>query len=217
VLQNLGLGADQIDELARTHDVLAETMLTAPASGVILARGVYDSQRFERGTQLFRIADLHHIWVLADLTRSDQALVRSGDPATLILAGQPGLRLRATVAAALPPFDANSRTFKVRLEVDNPDLLLRPDVFVDVEFPLTLNDAMTVPAEAVLESGRQKIVFVDLGDGNFEPRAVETGSRLGDRVQILRGLTAGESIAVSGNFLLDSETRMRSESPGRHD
>jgi Cu(I)/Ag(I) efflux system membrane fusion protein len=217
VLQNLGLGPDQIDELARTHDVLAETTLTAPASGVILARGVYDNQRFDRGAQLFRVADLHHVWVLADLTRDDQALVRPGDQATLVVANRTGLRFRATVAAALPPFDSGSRTFKVRLEVDNPELILRPDMFVDVEFSLTLQEAVTVPADAVIESGRQKVVFVDLGAGHFEPRSVETGSRLGDRIQILRGLTAGESIAVSGNFLLDSESRMHSGSSGGHD
>jgi Cu(I)/Ag(I) efflux system membrane fusion protein len=217
VLQNLGLGPSQIDELARTHDVLAETTLTAPASGVILARSVYDNQRFDRGALLFRIADLHRVWILADLTRDDQAQVRGGDQATLVIGNRPGLRMRATVAAALPPFDPDSRTFKVRLEVDNPELMLRPDMFVDVEFSLTLKDAVTVPVDAVIESGQQKVVFIDLGDGNFESRTVETGSRFGDRVQILRGLTAGESIVVSGNFLLDSESRIRSGSSGGHD
>jgi len=216
VLQNLGLGPDQIEELARTHEVVTETTLTAPASGVILTRGVYENQRFDRGAQLFRIADLHHVWVLADVTRDDQSLVRHGDEATLVVANRPGLRFHAAVGSGLPPFDPGSRTFKVRLEVDNPQLILRPDMFVDVEFSLTLPEAVTVPAEAVIQSGWQKIVFVDLGDGNFEPRTVETGSRIGDRMQIIRGLRAGEPIAVSGNFLLDSESRMHPGSSG-HD
>jgi membrane fusion protein, copper/silver efflux system len=215
VLENLGLRRDQIDELARTHDVRPETTLTAPAAGVILARSVFENQRFDRGAQLFRIADLHHVWVLADLTHEDQARIGTGDLATLAVAGRPDLRFRARVAAALPPFDAGSRTFKLRLEVDNPDLVLRPDMFVDVEFPLSLQDAVTVPADAVIESGRQKVVFVDLGNGAFEPRAVETGLRVGELIQIVRGLAVGESIAVSGNFLLDSESRMRRS--GGHD
>jgi membrane fusion protein, copper/silver efflux system len=217
VLLNLGFGPDQIQQLVQTREVLPEIMLTAPASGVLLARNVFQNQRFERGVLLFRIADLHHVWVVADLSRDDEASVRSGDIAMLTISTQPPVHLQAKVAAVLPPFDASSRTFKVRLETDNPHLILRPDMVVDLEFPLALAEAITVPAEAVIESGHGTTVFVDLGGGRFVPRAVETGARLGDRVQIVRGLTAGESIAVSGAFLLDSETRMRSASPGGHD
>jgi Cu(I)/Ag(I) efflux system membrane fusion protein len=217
VLQSLGFGPDGIQQLAQTHEILTQMALTAPASGVILARNVFPNQRFDKGTQLFHIADLSHIWVLADLSRDDDERVRSGDIATLTVANQPGVRWRGEVAAVLPAFDAASRTFKVRLETDNPHLVLRPDMYVDVEFAFTIPDAVTVPVDAVIESGRYKTVFVNQGAGNFEPRVVETGERLGDRLQILRGLTGGESIVVSGHFLLDSESRMRSEASSGHD
>ena len=107
----------------------------------------------------------------------------------------------------LPQFDATSRTLKVRLEVDNAGYTLRPDMFVDVEFPVTRPAALTVPADAVLDSGLKKTVFVDRGNGFFEPRQVETGWRVGGMVEITKGLMQGERIVVSGNFLIDSESQ----------
>ena len=122
-------------------------------------------------------------------------------------------KFRARVSKILPQFDACSRTLKVRLEADNDDYALRPDMFVDVECPVTLPPAITVPIDALLDSGLRKTVFVDRGNGLFEPRQVETGWRFGDRVEIVKGLKPGERIVVSGNFLLDSESRMRTEVP----
>src|ERR1019366_9230134 len=102
-----------------------------------------------------------------------------------------------------------TRTRTVRLEAANPDLALTPDMFVDVELSVTLPPAVNVPAEAVIDSGLHQTVFVARGNGYFEPRAVVTGWRFGDRVEIVRGLQVGESIVISGNFLIDSESRMK--------
>ena len=118
------------------------------------------------------------------------------------------------MSQVLPIFDPATRTLKVRLELDNPDYLLRPDMFVDVDFPVKLPPSVNVPVDAVLDSGLKKTVFVDRGNGYFEPRKVETGWRLGDRVEILEGLQPGEKIVVSGNFLIDSESRMRLAAAG---
>jgi YHS domain-containing protein len=109
----------------------------------------------------------------------------------------------------LPQFDPQSRTLKTRFELDNAGDILRPDVFVDVELHVNMPSAVTVPADAVIDSGRRKTVFVDRGSGVFEPRLVETGWWLGDRVQITQGLEPGERIVTSGNFLIDSESRMQ--------
>ena len=113
-----------------------------------------------------------------------------------------------------PAFDANTRTLKVRLETDNPRLILRPDMFVDVELPITHAPAITVPADAIVDSGQRKTVFIDRGNGFFEPREVETGWRFGDQIEITRGLNTGERIAASGTFLIDSESRMELASSG---
>ena len=109
---------------------------------------------------------------------------------------------------ALPQFDPETRTLKTRFELDNPAHVLRPEMFVDVELQAEMPSAVTVPADAVVDSGIRKTVFVGHGNGYFEPRRVETGWRVGDRVQVLDGLAAGEQVVVSGTFLLDSESRM---------
>ena len=121
---------------------------------------------------------------------------------------------QTTVSKVLPQFDAASRTLKVRLEADNPGFILRPDMFADVEFPVTLPLGFFVPVDAVLDSGLRKTVFVDRGNGFLEPRKVETGLRIGDRVEIVKGLRSGERIVVSGNFLIDSESRMELAAAG---
>jgi len=217
VLLNMGFGASQIEQLTKTRQVALDVTLTAPSAGVIVTRTVFPSQRFDRGTELFRIADLSHLWVIADLFGDDDSHVKSGDTAQLSLVNRPDVSLRATVAEALPRFDGGSRTVKVRLDVANPALALRPEMFVNLEFPVSLPEAITVPPDAIVESGLHKTVFVSRGDGVFEPRAVETGWRFGGRVQILHGLSAGDSIVVSGTFLLDSASRMRRGDAGGHD
>jgi YHS domain-containing protein len=116
------------------------------------------------------------------------------------------------MSSVLPQFDPASRTLKIRLIADNPGYVMRPDMFVNVDLPMSGPAAIIIPMEAVLDSGLKKTVFVDKGNGYFEPRQVETGRSLGERIEITRGLMPGEKIVVSGNFLLDSETRMQQAS-----
>ncbi len=118
--------------------------------------------------------------------------------------------LDAVVTDVLPEFDSATRTLKVRLEVRNPRFALRPGMFVDVVRPVELGPALTVPRSAVLDSGSRQMVFIDKGEGNLEARKVTTGWRYGERVEILNGLKEGDEVVTSGNFLLDSESRMRS-------
>ena len=109
----------------------------------------------------------------------------------------------------MPQLDSESRTLKTRFELDNPGYIFRPNMFVDVEVQVKMPAAVVVPADAVIDSGRGKTVFVERSSGVFEPVLVETGWRLGDRVEITKGLDPGERIVVSGNFLIDSESRMK--------
>jgi Cu(I)/Ag(I) efflux system membrane fusion protein len=206
-LFDLGMGETQIKELERTREFTVDIQMRAPATGFLLARSIYPGQRFERGAEFFRIVDLSRVWILADVFEREAQLIQPGLVAKVRLPQQEKV-LDASVSNVLQLFDEATRTFKVRLEVDNPDYLLRPNMFTDVDFSVQLPPAITVSADAVLDSGMKKTVFVALGDGFFEPRRVATGRRLGDRIEIVEGLKPGESIVVAGNFLIDSESRM---------
>jgi Cu(I)/Ag(I) efflux system membrane fusion protein len=212
-LESLGMSEQQMKELASTRQITDRVFIMAPVTGFIIARNVSPGQRFDKGTEWYRIADLSRVWVLADLFRNEAEYVRPGMKVRVTLPHQKK-EYHAMVSTVLPQFDPNSRTLNVRLELDNPGYTLRPDMFVDVEFPITLPAALTVPADAVLDSGIRKTVFVDKSNGYFEPRKVETGWRFGDRIEITKGLMPGERIVVSGTFLIDSESRMKAAAAG---
>ncbi len=212
-LRNLGMSDQQIEELGRDRKATAEIMFVAPATGIVLARNVSPGQRVEKGLELFRIADLTRIWILADVLEDEGQHLRPGTVAT---ASVPQVRktFPARVSHVLPVFDGNTRTLKVRLEADNPGMVLRPDMFADLELPISHAAGTFVPADAVVDSGLKKTVYVDKGDGVFEPRRVETGWRAGDQVEIVKGLMPGERIVVAGTFLIDSESRMKAAAAG---
>ena len=156
---------------------------------------------------------MSRVWILADLFENEAKYVRPGEKVKVTLADQDETYM-ATVSEILPQFDPATLTIKVRLEVDNPQFALRPGMFVDVEFPINMPPTVNVPVDAIMDSGLKKTVFVDRDNGYFEPRRVKTGWRLGERAEIIEGLEPGERIVVSGNFLIDSESRMRLAAAG---
>jgi membrane fusion protein, copper/silver efflux system len=206
-LRSIGMPDVQIKELERTREFAEHILIAAPADSFVISRNVSPGQRFDKGTEWYRLADLSRIWILADLFESESQYFKPGARVQITLPYQ-RKAFQATVSKILPQFDAGSRTLKVRLETDNPGFILRPDMFVDVELPVSLPPCIFVPADAVLDSGLRKTVFVDHGNGFFEPRRVETGWRMGGQIEIVKGLRPGERIVVSGNFLIDSESRM---------
>lgn len=207
-LLNLGMTPEQIEEIEMSRRTAQNIQIRAPAAGFILARNLSMGERFEAGTELYRIADLSQVWIVADAFEGDEALLPPGATATVRRPGQ-ALPIPARVSQALPQFDAATRTLKVRLEAENPGFVLRPGMFVDVEVSTDTEPVISVPRGAVLDSGTRRVVFVEKEEGVFEPRRVTTGRRFGDRVEILGGIMAGEQVVASGNFLLDSESRMR--------
>jgi YHS domain-containing protein/multidrug efflux pump subunit AcrA (membrane-fusion protein) len=212
-LYSLGVGDYQLREIARNRRVATDLEIRSPVTGIVLARNVSPQQRFDRGTELFRVADLTRVWILADVFEREAQHIRPGMSARVSLPHH-GKVFEAQVTDVPPPYDPATRALRVRLEADNPELELRPAMFVDVEFLISFPPAIIVPSDAILDSGLRKTVFVDLGNGFFEPRTVQTGWRFGDRVEILGGLTPGEKIVVSGNFLIDSESRMKLAAAG---
>ena len=208
-LLTIGVPRTQIEEISRTHEVPATIDVTAPADGLVVARSVTVGQKVERGDELFRIADLGHVWVMADAFRADAEFVAPGAAARISIPGR-ATSMHARVSRDVPPqFDRESQSAKVRLEVDNPSAVLRPDMFVDVDLTVALPPAIVVPADAIVDSGLKRTVFVEQRTGVFEPREVETGWRLGGRVQIVKGLGAGERVVVAGSFIVDAERRIR--------
>jgi membrane fusion protein, copper/silver efflux system len=205
-LRNLGMDEIQIAEIAKTRQRTVNIVIHAPAPGFIVARNITPGQKFSKGTELFKIADLRRVWILADLYENEAQHLKPGRSVKVTLPNQKKV-FEARVSSTLPQFDPATRTLKVRLEADNPGYVLRPDMFVDVGLPVTFPPAVVVPADAVLDSGLRKTVFVDRGNGVFEPREVETGWRFANRVEIIKGLEPGERIVISGNFLIDSESR----------
>ncbi len=210
-LRGLGMDDLQIDEIHQSRTASPQVNIYSPAAGFVLERNVAPRQRFDKGAELYRIADITRVWVWTDIFEKDRQFLKPGAEATVVYQGR---RLKARMSDALPQFDQQSRTLKTRFELDNPGNLLQPDMFVDVELDVRMPPAMTVPADAVFDSGRRKTVFVDLGNGRYEARRVETGWRLGDRVEVTRGLMGGERVVASANFLLDSESRMKAASAG---
>lgn len=206
-LRSLGMGEPQIKEIRKVREVTREIVIASPVDGIVVARNLSPGQRLERGTELYRIANLRQVLILADLFPG----VAVPAPGTKV-----GVNIRelaktvfATVDSNLPLFDPASRVLKLRLKVDNPGFLLRPDMFVDVEFNQKFPYGLTVPADAVLDGGLKKIVYVESSDGVFEPREVEIGGTFGGRVVVERGLAEGDRIVTAGNFMIDSESRMR--------
>jgi len=212
-LKAIGMTDAQIKEVERTREYAESILIVAPAESFVISRNVSPGQRFDKGTEWYRLADLNRVWILADLFENESQYFKPGARVGVTLPYQ-RKTFQTTVSKILPQFDAASRTMKVRLETDNPGFILRPDMFVDVEFPVSLPPGIFVPADAVLDSGLRRTVFVDRGNGFFEPRRVETGWRMGNRVEIVKGLQPGERIVVSGNFLIDSESRMELAAAG---
>jgi membrane fusion protein, copper/silver efflux system len=207
-LRTLGMGEPQIRELAKARQVTGDITLVAPVDGIVLSRSISPQQRFEKGTEFYRVADLSKVWIIADVYGDEAAALRPGAKATVLIR-ELSKTVTATVSDSPPLFDPTSRTLKLRLETDNPGMLLRPDMYVDVEFRAPAPQGISIPAEAVLDSGMQKIVYLETSDGVFEPRAVELGTSFGRRVTVKRGLAEGDRVVISGNFLIDSESRMK--------
>jgi Cu(I)/Ag(I) efflux system membrane fusion protein len=200
--------------VADTRQLPESVDVVSPADGFILARNISPGQHFERYAEFYRIADLSRVWVVAEVYEREAAYLRPGGPAQIALRDQ-RLRLPAQITGSLPQSETGGGSVKLRLEVDrNPGFVLRPDMLVDVELPVRLPPAVTVPPDAVVDSGARARLYVQRGEGVFEPRAVETGWRTSDRVEIRRGVQPGERVVVAATFLLDSESRLKAPASG---
>jgi membrane fusion protein, copper/silver efflux system len=208
------LSPAQIDQLLQTREPIKNITIYSPATGYVTDRKAFPQLKVMPDTDLYTIVDLSRVWIVADVFEYEAPNVHADETARVSFQALPGRTFTAHVNYIQPGVDPVTRTLKVRLDMDNPGAALKPDMYADVEFHVGLPARLTVPAEAVLDGGERKTVFVDRGAGYFEPRQVTTGERAGDRVQILSGLREGERVVTSGNFLIDSESQMRAAAAG---
>ncbi|AYH45456.1 efflux RND transporter periplasmic adaptor subunit [Azoarcus sp. DN11] len=183
---------------------------TAPANGVVMEKKAVEGMRFMPGDALYRIADLSTVWILADVYERDLARVKPGQHAVVTLDAFPGRSFDAKVAYLYPTLDAATRTTPIRLELANPDGLLRPGLFAHADVNTgAAAPTLTVPTSALIDSGERQVVLVAQDEGRFLPKAVKVGRRGSEHIEILDGVTAGERVVVSANFLIDAESNLR--------
>jgi len=199
----------QIEEIGRTGKTLLNLTLDSPISGFVMERNAFPKQHVTTDTALYTVADLSTVWVIADVFEYEAGSVRLNSPAALTLAYLPGRTFHGRVSYILPQVDPATRTMKFRIQFDNPGYALKPEMYGEVEFRTGGERKLVAQQTAVLNSGDRQVVFVDRGNGNFEPREVKIGTQFDGRVEILSGLRAGERIVTSGNFLMDSESRLK--------
>src|ERR1017187_3136008 len=208
------LSEAQIDQVLKTGEPIKNITVYSPMTGYITDRKAFPQVKVMPDTDLYTIVDLSRVWIMADVFEYEAPNIHVGETARVSLQAIPGKVFNARIDFLQPEVDPMTRTLKVRLNMDNPGVLLKPDMYADVEFQVNIPSKLTVPADAVLNAGERKTVFVDRGNGYFEPRQVKTGEPEGDRIQILSGLSAGERIVTSGNFLIDSESQMKAAASG---
>jgi len=209
-LENLGVPPEEIAEIERIRKIPPNMVWRAPRDGIVLERNVVNGMKMASGTTLFRIADVTRLWVLADIPEVGLASLRLGAEATARVRHRPDLKFPGKISLIYPQVNLETRTARIRIEVANPDLVLFPNMFVDVEITAGDDaDPIAVPDSAVIDSGTRKIVFLDLGEGRFEPREVRTGPRGNGLVAILDGLAEGDRVVTAANFLIDAESNLK--------
>ena len=205
---------EQIKTLDDTGQVSRTMTMYSPLDGFVMKREVYERTYVTPETELYEIADFSTVWVNAEIYEYEVPYVKVNQTAIMQLSYFPGKSYVGKVVYIYPTVDPMTRTVKVRLEFSNPGFGLKPDMFAEVELKIDYGTQIVVPQEAVLDSGAEQIVFVAHADGYFEPRKLQIGARLGDRIIVLSGLKLGETIVTSGNFLIDSESRLKNAMGG---
>ena len=208
-LELFDIPASFIESLEKKGMPQKAVTLVAPFAGSVTAKSAFEGQKVEPGMELFTLSDLSKVWVEASLYEYEAAAAAVGKEATLTLSHQ-GLSLAGKVTFVSPVLAPESRTLTVRFEFPNPGLVLKPQMHVDVALSLDASTGVVIPDAALMATGLRTVVFVETAPGTFEPRAVVVGVRGDGQAEILSGLRAGELVAIKANFLLDSESRLRS-------
>ncbi len=209
-LRQFDVPAAELAALEQSGKVQREIVVESPASGYITQRNALPNAYVQPDTKLYTIADLSTVWVYANVFQTDLGRLKPGDPAEVTVDSYPGKIFRGRIDQILPDVDPATRTVRVRLVFANPGTILKPGMYVSVNIVIPLGKQLVIPASGVLQAGMREIAFIDRGEGNLEPRAIQTGPQIGESVVVLKGLEAGDRIVSSANFLVDSEAQLQS-------
>ncbi|NNM73888.1 efflux RND transporter periplasmic adaptor subunit [Enterovirga aerilata] len=209
-LENLNVPPEAIAEMERTRRVPMAVTWSAPRDGVVLERNAVEGMRAGPGDTLFRIADISTLWVLADVPEYDLSSVRTGQPVSVRVRSAPGRSFVGKVALIYPQVSKETRTTRVRIELPNPEALLLPDMYADVEIATGAGQpVVAVPEDALIDTGARQVVLLDRGEGRFEPRQVKVGTRGNGFVEIREGVEPGDRVVTAANFLIDAESNLK--------
>ena len=214
-LENLGVPPEIVGEIERTRQVPTAFVWPSPRDGTVLERNAIEGMKMSAGTVLFRIADLSSIWVLADVPEYALAGIQLGQIASIRIRSVPDRMFQGRVTLIYPEVAKETRTTKIRIELPNPENLLRPGMYADVEVATGEgNPVVAVPNSAVIDTGTRQLVLLDKGDGRFEPRPVKLGVQGSGFIEIRDGLAAGDRVVVAANFLIDAESKLKAALDG---
>lgn len=217
-LLNYAAPPNLMAEIEKARKVPLHFTWEAPRDGIVLERNVSDGMRVMPGDVLFRIADHRIVWALVDVAESDLAAVTQGQQTIIRVRSFPGRTFEGKVALVYPYLNAPTRSVRVRIELANTDLLLRPDMYVEAQIGTGKDEpVLAVPENAVIDSGEQQVIIIDRGEGRFEPKPVKLGIRGGGYVQVREGIEDGDLVVTSANFLIDAESNLKAALKGLAD
>jgi Cu(I)/Ag(I) efflux system membrane fusion protein len=207
------ISASQIRKIEESEEPIRTLTIYSPYSGYVLQKYVNQGSRVMPGEKLFDLADFSNVWITADIYEFELPFVKVGDAAVVQLSYLPGRQFSTRIDYIYPVLEGETRTEKARFSIPNQGGLLKPQMFTNVDLKIGLGRRLAVPADAVINTGVRRIAYVDKGDGNFEPREVLTGVQTENLVEITAGLKAGDRVASSANFLIDSEAKLKGVEP----
>jgi len=207
---------NQIQKIEETGKPVRTLTLYSPVSGYVIQKMAIQGMKVMPGEKLFDIADFSTLWLIADIYEYELPLIRVGDTARIILSYFPGKEMSSQIDYVYPAVSAETRTAKVRFRLSNPGGKLKPQMYTNVDIKINMGKKLAIPESAVIDTGVRQVVYVDKGEGIFEPREVMLGMRAEGFVEVLRGLKAGEKVASSANFLIDSEAQLKGVQPLPH-
>jgi len=212
-LRRFDISEAQIREVERSGQIRRTLTIASPAAGYVIQKAALQGMKVAPGEKLFDIADLSTVWIVADIYEYELSSLKVGDPATIRLSYFPGKEFRSKIDYLYPTLSGETRTAKARFSIPNEGGRLKPQMFATVEIAVSLGRKLSVPADAVIDTGTRALVYVDRGDGYFEPREVALGARGEGYREVLKGLKEGETVAASAAFLVDSEAQIKGVKP----